>query len=188
MLVSGGAAAPPTSPDTEPTMTTASPTCLWTFRTAQNLSRAWGSVSAHACEVDGICYILVSDFNVGTYAVLASDVERADLIDADDYNEFCDKVPAVSDEDVLQAIANATNDPIRGAGGATKYMPKYTRFTVDADMYDDEDDMLTAAAEDFADDADLEEWEVTAEWDGDDRERILITCPPVHTPSGWDIA
>lgn len=57
-------------------------------------------------------------------------------------------------------------------------MSKYTRVTVPAAPYADEDDCLAAAAADYAEEHDLEGWQVTAvDWASDQRDEIVLDVP-----------
>lgn len=54
-----------------------------------------------------------------------------------------------------------------------------TKITVSSARYQDHDDCLTAAAADYANDHDLEDWEVTAAWADEEsnRREIVLTVP-----------
>jgi hypothetical protein len=56
----------------------------------------------------------------------------------------------------------------------------YETISVSSKQYEDHDDCLTAAAQDYAADHGLESWQVTAKWDGGEdgeRDAILLTVP-----------
>jgi len=52
-----------------------------------------------------------------------------------------------------------------------------TTIEISSKVYEDLDDCLSAAAEDYASDHGLESWQVTAEWQDDEREVIVLTVP-----------
>ncbi len=58
-------------------------------------------------------------------------------------------------------------------------MTKTIEVTLKARDYEDHDDSLAAAVEQYAKDADLEAWQVTARWgeSRDTRDKIVITAP-----------
>lgn len=58
------------------------------------------------------------------------------------------------------------------------------QITIESKRYEDQDDCLTAAAEEFAADHGLDSWQVKARWaeapghgDGTDRDHIVLTVP-----------
>lgn len=59
--------------------------------------------------------------------------------------------------------------------------------TLDARSYEDEDDSLTAAADDVQDALDLYGWDLSPRW-GRDRATILLTIPEpaCDDTEGWD--
>lgn len=54
-------------------------------------------------------------------------------------------------------------------------MPKTIK--IDAAQYADEGDCLTAAAQDYARDNDLDDWDLDACWEDEQRDTILLTVP-----------
>lgn len=52
-----------------------------------------------------------------------------------------------------------------------------TTIKIDAAQYIDEDDCLTAAADDYAREHSLEGWDLDPRWEDDQRDVILLTVP-----------
>jgi hypothetical protein len=59
-------------------------------------------------------------------------------------------------------------------------MSTYTEITIAAAKYEDFDDCLAAAAADYARENGLEDWQVAARWEDDQREAITLTVPAAH--------
>jgi hypothetical protein len=53
----------------------------------------------------------------------------------------------------------------------------YTEITVDAKLYEDCDDCLTAAATEYAREHHIADWQVEARWADDSRDAIVLTVP-----------
>lgn len=56
-------------------------------------------------------------------------------------------------------------------------MGKSKTITVDAKRYEDHDDCLTAAADEYAAGHDLQGWDLEPRWASKEREAILLTVP-----------
>jgi hypothetical protein len=72
----------------------------------------------------------------------------------------------------------------------TPNMTKTTEITVSSKQYEDSDDCLSAAAQDYAEEHGIERWLVEARWaDNANREEILITIPAdmvtIETMPDW---
>ena len=67
-------------------------------------------------------------------------------------------------------------------------MTRSMTMALDARHYEDEDDCLTAAADEVRADLGLQGWDLGERWGDDDRTIVVLTIPRpgVNDAAGWD--